>query len=189
MTVREIQGALRAIGWPLTVDGVYGARTTEAVRQFQRGYALTTLDPVTGRAGPRTQAALRACVADGGRCSPHFRFREFASKGDGWIELHRALAHGLERYRATLGGPVTIVSGYRDPAYNRRVGGASNSQHLYGNAADVPPALTVACVRALRVFSGIGYDAGSDLVRHVDVRHVGPDTTGGTVATPTVFAE
>lgn len=189
MTVREIQQALRAIGWPLAIDGVYGPRTTAAVYQFQRGYALETLDPVTGQAGPRTQAALRACVADGGRCSPHFRFHELASKGNGWIELHRALVRGLERYRDALGGPVAIVSGYRDPAYNKRVGGASNSQHLYGNAADIPPALTVARVRTLRAFSGIGYDAGSGLVRHVDVRHVGPNPTGGTVADPTVFAE
>lgn len=189
MTVQEIQQALRTIGWPLAVDGVYGPRTTAAVYQFQRGYALETLDPVTGQAGPRTQAALRTCVAAGGRCSQHFRFREFASKGNGWIELHRALVHGLERYRTALGRPVAIVSGYRDPAYNKRVGGASNSQHLYGNAADVPPALTVARVRELRVFSGIGYDSSSGRVRHVDVRHVGPDTTGGTVANPTVFAE
>jgi zinc D-Ala-D-Ala carboxypeptidase len=189
MTVREIQQALRQIGWPLAVDGVYGPRTTAAVFQFQRGYALEALDPVTGRAGPRTQAALRACVADGGRCSAHFRFLEFASKGNGWIELDRALVNGLERYRAVLGGPVQIISGYRDPAHNRAVGGAPDSQHLYGNAADVPLALTVAQVRALHAFAGIGYHPGSDLVRHVDVRQVGPNPTGGTVADPTVFAE
>lgn len=189
MTVREIQTALRRIGWPLAVDGVYGPRTTAAVYQFQRGYALATLDPVTGRAGPRTQAALRACVANGGHCSQHFAFREFASKGNGWIELSRVLVRGLERYRAAVGGPVEIISGYRDPAHNRAIGGAPDSQHLYGNAADVPLALTLARVRALRAFAGIGYNAGSGLVRHVDVRQVGPNPTGGTVADPTVFAE
>lgn len=40
MTVREIQQALRTIGWPLAVDGIYGPRTTAAVSQFQRGYTL-----------------------------------------------------------------------------------------------------------------------------------------------------
>ncbi len=50
-----------------------------------------------------------------------------------------------------------------DPAVaNKQVGGASDSQHLY---------------------------AHSGLVRHVDARQVGPNTTGGTVAEPTVFAE
>lgn len=189
MTVREIQRALRTIGWPLAVDGVAGPRTTAAVRQFQRGYALEALDPVTGRAGPRTQAALQASVRHGGRASQHFRFAEFASKGNGWIKLDRALVRGLERYRSAVGGSVAIVSGYRDPAHNRQVGGASDSQHLHGNAADVPPALTVARVRALHAFSGIGFDPRSGLVRHVDVRHVGPNPTGGTLADPTVFAE
>lgn len=32
--------------------------------------------------------------------------------------------------------PITITSGFRPLAVNRAVGGASNSQHLYGNAAD-----------------------------------------------------
>lgn len=34
-------------------------------------------------------------------------------------------------------GPVTVTSGYRSPAVNRRVGGKSNSQHLEGKAADI----------------------------------------------------
>lgn len=39
-----------------------------------------------------------------------------------------------------LGRRLQINSGWRCPAYNRKIGGASNSQHLYGNAADVSTA-------------------------------------------------
>ena len=41
----------------------------------------------------------------------------------------------------------------------------------------------------LKVFSGIGHFAQNGLVRHVDVRHVGPNTTGGTKARPTIFVD
>lgn len=34
-------------------------------------------------------------------------------------------------------GPVDVSSGYRCPALNKAVGGAHNSQHLYGQAADL----------------------------------------------------
>ncbi len=43
------------------------------------------------------------------------------------------LTGGENNPYATLG----IVSGFRDPAHNRRVGGASGSQHQHGNAYDV----------------------------------------------------
>lgn len=188
MSTRAVQQALRKIGWPVEVDGVFGPQTSAAVRDFQRGYTFERLGS-SGRAGPRTRAALRACVANGGRCSEHFRFREFRSKGDGWIKVDRALVRGLERYRGLLGKPVTIISGYRDPAHNVAVGGASNSQHLFGNAADIPPALSLALVRGLRAFSGIGVDRATGLVRHIDVRHRGPNPTGGTLANPSVFFE
>jgi len=188
MSTRAVQRALRQIGWPVQVDGVFGPSTKAAVRDFQRGYTFERLGS-SGRAGPRTRAALRACAANGGRCSEHFRFREFRSKGDGWIKVDRALVHGLERYRSLLGRPVTIVSGYRDPAHNAAVGGASSSQHLFGNAADISPALSLSRVGDLRAFSGIGVDATTGLVRHIDVRHRGPNPTAGTLAHPTVFVE
>lgn len=43
----------------------------------------------------------------------------------------------LEPLREHFGTPVVISSGYRCPALKRAVGGASNSQHLKGEAADI----------------------------------------------------
>jgi hypothetical protein len=65
----------------------------------------------------------------------------------------RLLARGLDRIRLLLGHPLEISSGYRSPALNTVVGGARNSQHAQGLAADFTcpgfgPPLAVA--RALR---------------------------------------
>ena len=43
----------------------------------------------------------------------------------------------LEPLRAFAGRPIVISSGYRCPALNRAVGGAPESQHLRGEAADL----------------------------------------------------
>lgn len=48
------------------------------------------------------------------------------------------LAIALEALRAGLGGvPLHVNSGYRCPSYNKRIGGASASQHMQGKAADL----------------------------------------------------
>jgi len=49
----------------------------------------------------------------------------------------------LEPLRQHLGTPVIISSGYRCPELNRLVGGAANSQHMTGEAADIILAATV----------------------------------------------
>jgi len=50
----------------------------------------------------------------------------------------RFLARGvLDPLREANGGPLESTSGYRGVEHNRRVGGASDSQHLYGTADDV----------------------------------------------------
>lgn len=186
MADRQIQQALRDIGWPIVVDGAVGPQTRQAVADFQRGWAFWGLG-VDGAPGPETQKAIEACLSANGKCSAYFTFREFASKGNGWVKVASALAFGLDRYRERAGGPVVVVSGYRDPARNSAAGGATNSQHLYGNACDLAPRLTVDQVRSLGVFSGVGWNRGSGLVAHVDVRHVGPNTSGGTPANPTTW--
>jgi hypothetical protein len=43
----------------------------------------------------------------------------------------------LEWLREQLGAPIIILSGYRDPQYNRAIGGASKSLHTLGNATDI----------------------------------------------------
>lgn len=43
----------------------------------------------------------------------------------------------LDPLREAWGRPIVVNSGYRCPELNRAVGGAVNSQHLYGEAADI----------------------------------------------------
>ena len=47
------------------------------------------------------------------------------------------LAKNLQVLRDNLEQPIVVNSGYRAPRHNRRVGGARNSYHLYGLAADI----------------------------------------------------
>ena len=50
------------------------------------------------------------------------------------------LAALLEQVRALVGAPIAISSGYRSPALNKAVGGAANSAHVLGLAADISTA-------------------------------------------------
>jgi peptidoglycan hydrolase-like protein with peptidoglycan-binding domain len=48
-------------------------------------------------------------------------------------------AKGFGEIRDKWGGPLSINSGYRPSAVNRAIGGASQSQHIYGLALDIAP--------------------------------------------------
>jgi|TARA_A100001015_G_scaffold303992_1_gene394513 uncharacterized protein YcbK (DUF882 family) len=47
------------------------------------------------------------------------------------------LAKNLQKIRERIGIPIRIMSGYRSPEYNKRVGGATRSQHVLAKAADL----------------------------------------------------
>ena len=54
-----------------------------------------------------------------------------------YLENVKLLAKNLQVLRDFVGKPITINSGYRSPAYNKKVGGASRSQHKLATAADI----------------------------------------------------
>jgi zinc D-Ala-D-Ala carboxypeptidase len=82
----------------------------------------------------------------------------------------------LEAMRHALGDvPLNITSGFRSIPCNNAVGGASNSQHLYGNAADLvgsPSFCRLAQQARNHGFGGIfgpGYPGHNDHT-HLDIR-------------------
>ena len=85
-----------------------------------------------------------------GQLTPHFSVEEFARSATAdrlgianrvpaalLPNLRTLCVEVLEPLRAYAGKPIVISSGYRCPALNRAVGGASQSQHLRGEAADL----------------------------------------------------
>ncbi|MFM1755006.1 MAG: hypothetical protein RLZZ236_1945 [Bacteroidota bacterium] len=71
----------------------------------------------------------------------NFNLKEFTRNGNELpLELlpnMREVAKNLEVLREYLGKPININSGYRNPAYNAKIGGAKNSFHMKGMAADI----------------------------------------------------
>ncbi len=129
-----------------------------------------------------------------GNLSAHFSDAEFTCRHCGRLDgrVLPELVAGLEALRASAYSVtgLTIASGYRCAEHNRAVGGAAQSQHVLRAAADVQPRVTLAHVRELGAFSGIGWQliGGRRLVRHVDVRHASAhNPTGGTTTRPTTW--
>lgn len=72
--------------------------------------------------------------------STHFKLTEFKCRDKedfGIVFIHENLVTLLEDIREHFGKPVHINSAYRTPQYNKKVGGAKDSKHMYGMAADI----------------------------------------------------
>jgi len=71
--------------------------------------------------------------------SPNFKVKDFACKdGSDFVLINPNQIPVLDKIQEHFGKRVNIVSGYRTPRYNRGIkGAAQNSQHMYGNAADI----------------------------------------------------
>lgn len=70
--------------------------------------------------------------------STNFKVKEFAcNDGSDEILISDELVDLLQKIRDHFGKAVVINSAYRTKTYNAKVGGASNSQHTKGTAADI----------------------------------------------------
>ena len=151
------------------------ARYRQAVRNFQRVKGL----PVTGICDPVTQRKIAhaAELKHEGKhnLSKHFSFDDFICKCGGkyyncqrfWLK--RRLLVRLEKMVSVLGS-FKPVSGCRCFGYNHSIGGATQSQHLVGEACDLPSRWTFKQIHNLHLFTGIGTGSRTGHVLHVDVR-------------------
>ena len=106
--------------------------------------------------------------------STNFKVSDFRSKdGSDIVLINPNLIPILEKIREHFGKPVIVISGYRTPSHNRTLSGAAkNSQHMYGNAADI----VIKGVQPREIFNwlktwhkgGLGI---YDTFVHVDVRN------------------
>jgi len=111
------------------------------------------------------------------KLSANFKVREFRSRcGSDEILIDDKLVKLLQKMRDKF-GVINISSAYRTPAYNKKVGGVSNSQHLYGLAADITfakssPAILEEAARYAQMigFTGIGLDSKYQMYMHLDTR-------------------
>ena len=74
--------------------------------------------------------------------SKNFKLKEFKSRDGAPFtpEVYNnliVLSKNLQVLRDYVNKPIRVNSGYRSPAYNKKIGGATKSQHMLGRAADI----------------------------------------------------
>lgn len=178
-------GSLRdgmSVGSSLAPDGAKKLDQTSPPQEFGSGWIAKIVSDE--EAGPEyratdltTPAPLISAFPDH-QVSKNFRLSEFRP-GDHsykYIRLSPKLVSTLEDIRQRAGGrQLHITSGYRPPAYNRKVGGATKSLHMNGIAADITSDdlstedLYDICDRVIGDRGGVGYYPDLRFV-HVDIR-------------------
>lgn len=102
---------------------------------------------------------------------PNFSPREMASKGDGKLLIDPPSMDKLQALRKKVGVPLIVVSAYRSPEHNARVGGAKGSYHMQAKAFDISmtnhdPEMFERAARAVG-FTGFGFYPRQNFM-HVD---------------------
>ena len=109
--------------------------------------------------------------------SPHFRRQEFTCNHCGKLpqDPPAKLLEWLEAVRTHFNAPTVIRSGYRCPTHNANVGGARNSRHVIGDAADI----AVSGVQAHKVHAFLKRLIGNTggLGRYTTFTHIDTRTT------------
>ena len=159
MTTKQRQHLLAFLGYYVgNVDGEWGALSKTACTAFQKDFGGIKVD---GFGGTETDKALCHSVAYGMPAKKidksdkenytgtfwdeieYFTRDEFKCKCGGKYckgyphEPDERMVRTVNQLRKNLGVPITIVSGLRCKTWNAIQGGVSNSQHMYGEAADI----------------------------------------------------
>jgi len=106
--------------------------------------------------------------------SVNFNIEEFTRTNTGlhnipgFVErenLQQLVSNTLQPARTMFGMPITVTSGYRSPAVNAAVRGASTSQHVKGQAADLVCADNARLFEILKQqpFDQLIWEAGNDV--------------------------
>ena len=156
MTLKQKQSLLAYLGYydgPL--DGLWGEKSQRATIDFQR--ACMAQEDVDGIFGAETEKRIleviatgekpiadkMSAIADWWKDIRYFTRAEFKCKCGGRfcngypVEIDMNMVKIADEIRNRIGKPIQINSGIRCKTHNANVGGVSNSQHLYGNAADL----------------------------------------------------
>ena len=130
------------------------------------------------------------------KLSANFNSSEFDCHGSGCCSstlVDDKLVTYLQQIREHFGKPVNISSGYRCAIHNKNIGGATNSRHSKGQAADiyisgVAPAEIAKYAESIGIL-GIGlYETNSDgFFVHVDTRETKSFWYGQKEASRTTF--
>ena len=155
MTIKQKQHLLAYLGYYVgNVDGIWGTLSQSAMNAFNADFK--GLD-VPGIPESAPEKALKHAVAyDLFKTEPdkdetgtfwdeieYFTRDEFKCKCGGKYcngypaEPDERMVRIADQLRKNLGVPIIIVSGLRDRTWNAIQGGVSNSQHMYGEAADI----------------------------------------------------
>lgn len=157
-TVRAQTGA------PERIPPEWWARLEAAIAGGHDGSEQTDSPPLVRRAIVAARIPVPK-VKDPSQLTPHFHLTEFACKDGTAVPkrsvpaLRRLATDVLEPLREQF-GPCTIMSGYRPSAYNKRIGGATFSQHIY----DLHPTSVAADLIFARGRPSEWADAGESLL-------------------------
>lgn len=159
MTTKQRQHLLAYLGYYVgNVDGEWGALSKTACTAFQKDFGGIKVDCF---GGTETDKALCHSVAYGMPAKKVDKSEKEDITGTFWDEIEyftrdefkckcggkycngypsepdERMVRIADQLRKNLGVPITIVSGLRCKTWNAIQGGVSNSQHMYGEAADI----------------------------------------------------
>ena len=195
MTVLQIQHLLCYLGYdPGSCDGIQGANTQAAVKEFQADFGLAA----DGVPGAGTQKMLTGAVA-GTAAKVKQTVQEAPSGGQGtyWdtikffkrsdpyigcpcgkcggfpVEPKEKLMRLADRVREAAGKPMIPNSTVRCAAHNKAVGGVDTSRHKLGQAMDFHiPGMSAAQILAI-----VKADRGAAYCYAIDSSNVHMDVT------------